>query len=85
MKSGKKRSQDAAARGIAMQNLLAGIAQNNFVVIGRAGMDFFPDPPGHQDGGGRGLHRRVGRVFGKYRCRPCETWRSFGFGDLCQR
>lgn len=41
-----KRSQDAAARGIAMQNLLAGIAQNNFVVIGRAGMDFFPDPPG---------------------------------------
>ena len=29
-----------------MQNLLAGIAQNNFVVIGRAGMDFFPDPPG---------------------------------------
>ena len=29
-----------------MQNLLAGIAQNNFVVIGRAGMDLFPDPPG---------------------------------------
>ena len=29
-----------------MQGVLAGIAQNNFVVLGRAGMDFFPDPPG---------------------------------------
>ena len=29
-----------------MQRVLAGIAQNNFVVLGRAGMDFFPDPPG---------------------------------------
>ncbi len=26
--------------------LLAGIARNNFVVFGRAGMDFFADPPG---------------------------------------
>jgi len=26
--------------------MLAGIRQNNFLVIGRAGMDFFPDPPG---------------------------------------
>ena len=29
-----------------MQRVLAGIGQNNFVVVGRAGMDFFPDPPG---------------------------------------
>ena len=29
-----------------MQRVLAGIAQNNFVVVGRAGMDFFPVPPG---------------------------------------
>ena len=29
-----------------MQRVLAGIAQNNFLVVGRAGMDFFPDPPG---------------------------------------
>ena len=27
-------------------NLLGGIAQNNFLLIGRAGMDFCPDPPG---------------------------------------
>ena len=40
------RPQETAARGVVMQNLLAGIAQNNFVVIGRAGMDFFPDHPG---------------------------------------
>ena len=26
--------------------LIAGIKQNNFLVVGRAGMDFFPDPPG---------------------------------------
>ncbi|NCO22111.1 MAG: 5-dehydro-2-deoxygluconokinase [Rhodobacterales bacterium] len=26
--------------------MLNGIRQNNFLVIGRAGMDFFPDPPG---------------------------------------
>ncbi|WP_226783139.1 5-dehydro-2-deoxygluconokinase [Oceaniglobus trochenteri] len=26
--------------------VLDGIRQNNFLVIGRAGMDFFPDPPG---------------------------------------
>lgn len=26
--------------------LLKGIRQNNFVIVGRAGMDFFPDPPG---------------------------------------
>ena len=25
---------------------LSGIEQNNFVIIGRAGMDFYPDPPG---------------------------------------
>ena len=25
---------------------MAGISQNNFVVLGRAGMDFFPEPPG---------------------------------------
>ena len=29
-----------------MQGVVAGISQNNFVVLGRAGMDFFPDPPG---------------------------------------
>jgi len=29
-----------------MSALLDGIKQNNFLVIGRAGMDFFPDPPG---------------------------------------
>ncbi len=29
-----------------MSALLNGIRQNNFLVIGRAGMDFFPDPPG---------------------------------------
>ncbi|MEM9581720.1 MAG: 5-dehydro-2-deoxygluconokinase [Pseudomonadota bacterium] len=29
-----------------MSALLDGIRQNNFLVIGRAGMDFFPDPPG---------------------------------------
>lgn len=29
-----------------MSKLLSGIKQNNFLVIGRAGMDFFPDPPG---------------------------------------
>jgi 5-dehydro-2-deoxygluconokinase len=29
-----------------MHRVLAGIVKNNFVVIGRAGMDFFPDPPG---------------------------------------
>ena len=29
-----------------MHRVLAGIIQNNFVVIGRAGIDFFPDPPG---------------------------------------
>jgi len=29
-----------------MEQLLAGIKANNFVIIGRAGMDFFPDPPG---------------------------------------
>ena len=27
-----------------MQRVLAGIAQNNFVVVGRAGMDFFQIP-----------------------------------------
>ncbi|MEH6836742.1 MULTISPECIES: 5-dehydro-2-deoxygluconokinase [Falsihalocynthiibacter] len=29
-----------------MSTLFDGIKSNNFVVIGRAGMDFFPDPPG---------------------------------------
>ncbi|MEM6409139.1 MAG: 5-dehydro-2-deoxygluconokinase [Pseudomonadota bacterium] len=29
-----------------MTALLDGIKQNSFLVIGRAGMDFFPDPPG---------------------------------------
>ena len=29
-----------------MSQLLDGIRQNNFLVIGRAGMDFFPHPPG---------------------------------------
>lgn len=29
-----------------MSHLMNGIARNNFVVVGRAGMDFFPDPPG---------------------------------------
>ncbi len=28
------------------EKLFAGIRQNNFLVVGRAGMDFFPDPPG---------------------------------------
>ncbi|MEL6598508.1 MAG: 5-dehydro-2-deoxygluconokinase [Pseudomonadota bacterium] len=29
-----------------MDHVLSGIAKNSFVVVGRAGMDFFPDPPG---------------------------------------
>lgn len=29
-----------------MKTLLDGIKQNNFIIIGRAGMDFFPHPPG---------------------------------------
>lgn len=29
-----------------MSELIDGIGANNFVIIGRAGMDFFPDPPG---------------------------------------
>ncbi len=29
-----------------MKQLLDGIKANNFVIVGRAGMDFFPDPPG---------------------------------------
>lgn len=29
-----------------MTALLDGIKENNFVIVGRAGMDFFPDPPG---------------------------------------
>ncbi len=29
-----------------MKHLLDGIKANNFVIVGRAGMDFFPDPPG---------------------------------------
>ena len=29
-----------------MQKVLDGISKNNFVVLGRAGMDIFPDPPG---------------------------------------
>ena len=29
-----------------MDRVLAGIAKNRFVVVGRAGMDFFPHPPG---------------------------------------
>ncbi len=29
-----------------MKRLMDGIKTNNFVIIGRAGMDFFPDPPG---------------------------------------
>ena len=28
--------------------LFDGIRQNNFVVVGRAGMDFFPHPPGRR-------------------------------------
>ena len=29
-----------------MNALIDGIKANNFVIVGRAGMDFFPDPPG---------------------------------------
>lgn len=29
-----------------IENLYSGIRQNNFLVVGRAGMDLFPDPPG---------------------------------------
>ena len=29
-----------------MTDLMSGIRQNDFIIVGRAGMDFFPDPPG---------------------------------------
>lgn len=29
-----------------MKRVMDGIARNNFLVVGRVGMDFFPDPPG---------------------------------------
>lgn len=29
-----------------LDEVIAGIGQNNFVIVGRAGMDFFPDPAG---------------------------------------
>jgi len=29
-----------------MSSLFDGIKKNNFLVIGRAGMDLYPDPPG---------------------------------------
>ena len=45
MKTGKAPGQNSA-RGFKVSALLSGIKQNNFLVIGRAGMDFFPHPPG---------------------------------------
>lgn len=37
---------DSSHRNARLRAVLDGIGQNNFVIIGRAGMDFFPDPPG---------------------------------------
>lgn len=43
-----------------MSNLLAGIKANNFVVVGRAGMDLFPDPPGTATEDADVLHAGLG-------------------------
>ena len=43
-----------------MSNLLSSIEQNNFVVVGRAGMDFFPDPPGTKTEDGAVFHASLG-------------------------
>ncbi len=45
MKIGKA-ADPCNARASEMDALLAGIQANNFVIVGRAGMDFFADPPG---------------------------------------
>lgn len=45
MKTGKAQDPNNG-RACDMSHLLNGIRQNNFLVIGRAGMDFFPHPPG---------------------------------------
>ncbi len=45
MKTGKAAVPNSA-KAFEMDALLAGIKANNFVVIGRAGMDLFADPPG---------------------------------------
>ena len=43
-----------------MSNLLSSIEQNKFVVVGRAGMDFFPDPPGTKTEDGAVFHASLG-------------------------
>ena len=43
-----------------MNPLLDGIKQNNFVIIGRAGMDFFADPPGTATEDGAVFHAGLG-------------------------
>lgn len=43
-----------------MPDLLKGIVKNNFVVIGRAGMDLFPDPPGTATEDAEVLHAGLG-------------------------
>jgi 5-dehydro-2-deoxygluconokinase len=43
-----------------MADLLEGIKANNFLVIGRAGMDMFPDPPGTATEDAEVLHAGLG-------------------------
>ncbi len=45
MKTGKRPGHDKGEVS-EVSNLVDGIRQNNFLIIGRAGMDFFPHPPG---------------------------------------
>ena len=45
MKTGKAPVQNSE-RAFDVKRLLDGIKANNFVIVGRAGMDFFPDPAG---------------------------------------
>lgn len=43
-----------------MSTLLEGINANNFVIVGRAGMDFFADPPGTATEDGEVFHAGLG-------------------------
>ncbi|MDU8912023.1 5-dehydro-2-deoxygluconokinase [Aestuariicoccus sp. MJ-SS9] len=41
-------------------DLMEGIARNDFLIVGRAGMDFFPDPPGTSVEHGAVFHAALG-------------------------
>ena len=63
-------------RHLSSPDVIASLQQGRFLVVGRAGMDLYPEPAGTRITEALSFVADLGWFGGEYRCRDCPPWES---------